>query len=143
MVGLPLRQIPVMEIWCDGRVVSSITYNAREGDRFAEINANQTAALYQAINTIPGGYMIWSASHHAQEVMHVLFKRSIFVPDLLPLASSTILDSRTATITSWQDYTGIYLVPAGQAFLLFFCSKPLLVVVYGNLLDRISFDRPA
>ena len=40
--------------------------NAREGNRFAEINANQTAGLFQTINTSPGTNMIWSVSHLAR-----------------------------------------------------------------------------
>ena len=129
----------IMEIWCDGRVLSSITYNAREGDRFAEINANQTAALYQTINTIPGGYIIWSASHHARNASPV---QTINIRAGPSIGSSTILDSRTATITSWQDYTGIYLVPSGQVSTVFL-FEATSGDARGNLLDRISFDRPA
>ena len=128
----------IMEIWCDGRVLSSITYNAREGDRFAEINANQTAALYQTINTIPGGYIIWSASHHARNASPV---QTINIRAGPSIGSSTILDSRTATITSWQDYTGIYLVPSGQVSTVFLFEATSGDAM-GNLLDRISFDRP-
>ena len=55
----------MMEIWCDGRVLSSITYNAREGNRFAEINANETAGLFQTISTTPGTHDM-SVSHLAR-----------------------------------------------------------------------------
>ncbi|MDC1439302.1 hypothetical protein N8151_02000, partial [Flavobacteriaceae bacterium] len=127
-----------MEIWCDGRVLSSITYNAREGNRFAEINANETAALYQAINTIPGGYMIWSASHLSRGNTTV---QTINIRAGISTSTSSIIDTRTATIT-WQDYTGIYLVPAGQASTVFL-FEATSGGGYGNLLDRISFDRPA
>ena len=56
-------------------------------------------------------------------------------------AVSSILDTRTAT-TTWQDYTGIYLVPAGQTSTVFL-FEATSGGSFGNLLDRISFDRPA
>lgn len=126
-----------IEVWCDGRVLDRV-YNAREGNRFAEINANETAALYQMINTTPGGYMIWSASHLSRDTSPV---QTINIRAGISTAVSSILDTRTAT-TTWQDYTGIYLVPVGQtatAFLFEATSGG----GFGNLLDRISFDRPA
>ncbi len=129
----------VIEIWCDGRVLESITYNAREGNRLAEINANETSALYQTINTTPETYLIWSASHHARNTSPV---QTINIRAGPSSGSSTILDTRTATITSWQDYTGIYLVPSGQVSTVFL-FEATSGGGYGNLLDRISFDRPA
>jgi len=103
-----------MEVWCDGRSIDRI-YNAREGNRFAEINANQTAALYQTLSTTPGGYMIWSASHLSRGSSPI---QTINIRAGISTAVSSILDTRTAT-TTWQDYTGIYLVPAGQTSTVF------------------------
>ena len=126
-----------IEVWCDGRVLDR-TYNAREGNRFAEINANETAALYQTINTTPGRYMIWSASHLSRSNSPV---QTINVKAGNSVGSSVILDTRTAT-TTWQDYTGIYLVPGGQTSTVFL-FEATSGGGFGNLLDRISFDRPA
>lgn len=36
---------------------------AREGEQFAELNAENTGALYQDILTTPGSSLVWSASH--------------------------------------------------------------------------------
>jgi gliding motility-associated-like protein len=127
-----------IEIWCDGRVISSITYNAREGSRLAEINANQTAGLYQTINTIPGTYMIWSASHLARETG----LEEIEIQAGPSVNSNVVLETQTATQTAWRDYSGVYLVPSGQVSTVFLFEATSGGGI-GNLLDRISFDRPS
>ena len=127
-----------MEIWCDGRQLSGVVYNAREGNRIAEINATLTAALYQTISTTPGGYMIWSASHLSRGTSPV---QSINIRAGVSTSVSSILDTRTAT-TTWQDYSGVYLVPPGQTSTVFL-FEATSGGGFGNLLDRISFDRPA
>ena len=128
----------MMEIWCDGRVLSGITYNAREGNRFAEINANQTAGLFQTISTTPGTYMIWSVSHLARgtgvEEIQIQAGSSI--------TSNVVLETQTATRTGWRDYSGVYLVPTGQVSTVFL-FEATSGGSSGNLLDQISFDRPA
>ena len=49
----------MMEIWCDGRYFwGSLTMHEKEP--ICRNNANQTAGLFQTINTSPGTYMIWS-----------------------------------------------------------------------------------
>ena len=126
-----------MEIWCDGRNLDRV-YNAREGSRLAEINANQTAALFQTINTTPGTYMIWSASHLSRDSSPV---QTINIRAGASSTSSTILETRTAT-TTWQDYSGVYLVPTGQVSTVFL-FEATAGGGFGNLLDRISFDQPA
>ena len=104
-----------MEIWCDGRVLSGITYNAREGARFAQVNANQTASIYQTVATTPGTFMVWSVSHLARgtgiESINIRAGGSI--------DSTVILETQTATRTMWQDYSGVYLVPSGQTETVF------------------------
>ena len=127
----------LMEIWCDGRVLDR-TYNAREGSRLAEVNANETAALFQTISTNPGTYMIWSASHLSRDTSPV---QSINIRAGVSSITSTILQTRTAT-TTWQDYSGVYLVPTGQVSTVFL-FEATAGGGFGNLLDRISFDRPA
>ena len=126
-----------MEIWCDGRVLDR-TYNAREGSRLAEINATETAALFQTINTTPGTYMIWSASHLSRASSPV---QTINIRAGASSTTSTILETRTATIT-WQDYSGVYLIPTGQVSTVFL-FEATAGGGFGNLLDRISFDQPA
>ena len=127
-----------MEIWCDGRVLGGITYNAKEGSRLAEINANEIAALFQTINTTPGTYMIWSASHLSRGSSPV---QTINIRAGATSTTSTILETRTATVT-WQDYSGVYLIPTGQVSTVFL-FEATSGGGSGNLLDRISFDQPA
>ena len=128
----------MMEIWCDGRVLLGITYNAREGNRFAEINANQTAGLFQTINTSPGTYMIWSVSHLARGTG----VETIEIKAGVSTITNTVLETQTATRTQWQDYSGVYLVPTGQVSTVFI-FEATSGGGSGNLLDRISFDRPS
>lgn len=128
----------MMEIWCDGRVLSSITYNAREGNRFAEINANQTAGLFQTISTTPGTYMIWSVSHLARGTI----TEEIEIQAGPSTTSNVVLETQTATRTAWRDYSGVYFVPTGQVSTVFL-FEATSGGSSGNLLDQISFDRPA
>ena len=128
----------MMEIWCDGRVLSGITYNAREGNRFAEINANQTAGLFQTISTTPGTYMIWSVSHLARGTG----LEQIEIQAGISTTTNVVLETQTATRTGWRDYSGVYLVPTGQVSTVFLFEATAGGGA-GNLLDRISFDRPA
>lgn len=128
----------MMEIWCDGRVLSSITYNAREGNRFAEINANQTAGLFQTISTTPGTYMIWSVSHFARGTG----VEEIQIQAGISITTNVVLETQTATRTAWRDYSGVYFVPTGQVSTVFL-FEATSGGTSGNLLDRISFDRPA
>ena len=128
----------LMEIWCDGRVLGGITYDAREGTRFAEINANETAGLFQTIATDPGTYMIWSASHLARGNG----LEQIEIQAGVSTMTNVVLATETATRTAWRDYSGVYLVPSGQVSTVFIFEATSGGSV-GNLLDRISFDRPA
>ena len=131
----------MIEIWCDGRFLPGEgTYNARAGNRFAEINANEDAALFQTINTTPGTYMIWSFSHSARTTQ----TETVNVRAGVSTTTSSILATETATQFTWQDHSGIYLVPSGQTTTVFFfdaIASPSPGA--GNLLDRISFDRPS
>ena len=122
-----------MEIWCDG----FLGHSARDGNKFAEINANQIAALYQTIQTAPGTYMIWSVSHrgraNSNETINIRAGASV--------NNSTILASKSATHDVWKDYSGVYLVPEGQTSTVFLFEATIGGSV-GNLLDKISFDFP-
>ena len=122
-----------MEIWCDGFLGNP----AREGSKFAEINANQIAALYQTIQTNPGGYMIWSVSHRGRANN----SETINIRAGYSLSNSIILATKTATKGVWKDYTGVYLVPTGQTSTVFLFEATIGGSI-GNLLDNISFDFP-
>ena len=122
-----------MEIWCNGFLGNP----AREGGKFAEINANQPAALYQTIQTNPGGYMIWSVSHRARSGTN----ETINIRAGSSSTSSTILATKTAVRGLWSDYSGVYLVPSGQTSTVFL-FEATYGGSYGNLLDNISFDFP-
>lgn len=52
-----------------GVVFNTVTYNApsiREGDQFAELNADQESSLYQIVDTDPGKMYKWGLSHRGR-----------------------------------------------------------------------------
>ena len=82
--------------------------------------------------------MIWSVSHLARgtgvEQIEIQAGSSI--------TSNVVLETQTATRTGWRDYSGVYLVPTGQVSTVFL-FEATAGGSSGNLLDQISFDRPA
>ena len=123
-----------IEIWGDG----FLGRNSFSGSNFAEINANSPGSLYQEISTNPNNYVIWSVAHQGRnsntETMQVRVGSS--------LSSSTILTQQTAINGVWSFYSGVYLVPQGQASTTFFFNA-VGGGASGNLIDNVSFDPPA
>ena len=121
-----------MEIWCDGMLGNP----AREGSKFAEINANQIAALYQTIQTNPGGYMIWSVSHRGRasnfETINIRAGSSV--------SSSTILATNQGAVRRGAASTNLS-IEHGQISTVFLFEATIGGSI-GNLLDNISFDFP-
>ena len=53
-----------------GVVFKTVTYNApsiRDGEQFAELNADQESSLYQIVDTAPGKMYKWSLSHRGRD----------------------------------------------------------------------------
>ena len=127
----------LIEIWCSPRTLGSDTYSSNSGTRFAEINATQIAALYQDMATTPSQYMIWSYSLQGR-----YSGESMRVRAGLTTSTAVALDSLNAIKQVWQRQTGIYLVPSGQTTTVFLFES-ITGGGTGNLIDDISFDRPA
>lgn len=82
---------------------------AAEGDNFVELNANQTAALYQELCISAGSKVQWSVKHRGRNGIDVAQ-----VKIGADLTTATIVETMSDGNTSWSTYTGIYNVPLGQ-----------------------------
>ena len=128
-----------IEIWASPRTVSEGTFSSNSGNQFAETNAAMQAGLFQTINTDPGTYMIWSANH----MKRLTIAETLEIRAGSSVSSTTILASRTAlSSTTWERYTGIYLVPTGQVSTVFLFDS-VSGGTSGNFLDDVSFDKPS
>lgn len=93
-----------LEIWPNG----ALGVSSYEGNQFAELNAYQTAANYQDINTIPGQEIDWSFAHRARQGTDVMsFKIGSTI-------SFDFVQDYSATTAAWVPHNGTYTVPAGQ-----------------------------
>ncbi len=128
-----------IEIWASPRTVSEGTFSSNSGNQFAETNAAMQAGLYQSINTDPGTYMIWSANH----MKRLTTAETLEIRAGSSVTSTTILVTKTArSSTTWERYTGIYLVPTGQVSTVFLFDS-VSGGTSGNFLDDVSFDKPS
>lgn len=109
----------------------------QHGKQFAEINANQSAALYQEITTIPGVTMQWSFAHRGRTGMDTI-ELLVGPPD----GSYTSLGIFSTGKSAWSTYSGTYVVPAGQTVTRFW-YKAISTAngnnTTGNFLDNIQF----
>ncbi len=124
---------------------------AHSGRQFAEINANEAAALFQDLPTPPGTLFLYSVFHRG--------RRSASMPDVMelrigPQATSTT-DARTADVAAlplvvtasdtnqaWGEYSGLYRVPAGQSTTRFgfLAVSSAGGPTFGNFLDSVAFN---
>lgn len=110
---------------------------AYKGDQFAEINANQAAALYQDITTTPGSTMRWSFAHRGRTGVDTI--------ELLvgpPNGTYTSLGIFKTDKNAWSVYSGDYIVPAQQTKTRFLYRANATAngdVTTGNFLDDIQF----
>ncbi|MEZ4615115.1 MAG: hypothetical protein R2867_06305 [Caldilineaceae bacterium] len=88
---------------------------AYDGKQFAEINANQSAALYQEVATSPGSTMKWSFAHRGRTGVDKI--ELLVGPPQGPHVSMGVFATGTQ---AWSVYTGTYVVPAGQTTTRFF-----------------------
>lgn len=114
---------------------------AFEGRQFAEINATQTAALYQDLPTTPGQTLTWSLAHRARQGVDTM-RVMIGSPGTAGVENARFSD----TTAAWGRHTGTYVVPANQTITRFSfeavstgSGNPTI----GNFLDDISFGTPS
>lgn len=104
---------------------------AKSGTYFAELNANQSSALYQRICTSPGAEISWSVWHRGRSGIDNAVVR---IGENLTTAT-TEATMRTGT-TAWIEYSGTYKVPAGQQD-TYFIFEAVGGGSYGNFIDNI------
>ena len=110
---------------------------AHNGKQFAEINANQSAALYQDIATSPGTAMRWSFAHRGRTGTDTI-ELMVGPPDGPYSSLGTFSTGKSA----WAVYDGTYVVPSGQVATRFFYKAISTAngnTTTGNLLDDIQF----
>lgn len=131
-----------------------------DGTQFAELNCEAIGNLYQDIETTPGEVIQWSLYHRGRfgdDTMAVDFGPSDDPENLerqTPIKLSTGANGAIVNTnqiktgnSSWVQYGGVYVVPAGQYKTRFqFTSittnnegNPALTNKVGNLLDQIEF----
>ena len=96
-----------MEFWSNG----AANVPAFEGNQFIELNANEVAAVYQDIPTIPGKKFNWFVAHRGRNGTDTAVVK-IGPPG--PLGNGDIVVTMTDSNTAWGTYLGSYEVPAGQ-----------------------------
>ncbi len=94
-----------IELWSDG----FYGVPASDGNQFVELNANQTAALYQELCISGGSKVQWSVKHRGRSGTDVAA-----VKIGADLASATTVETMSDGTSSWGSYSGVYDVPAGQ-----------------------------
>ncbi|MFI5843823.1 Ig-like domain-containing protein [Catenuloplanes sp. NPDC051500] len=132
-----------LELWSHG----ALGVPSADGQQFAELNAYQPATLYQDLPTVPGTRMTWSLYHRGRsgiDVMHALIGAPGATVAQTPAGTSTpdIADDNTA----WRQYTGVYVVPAGQTVTRFAFQSVTTTgnaPAAGNFLDGVTFETPA
>ncbi|WP_214105415.1 Ig-like domain-containing protein [Acrocarpospora catenulata] len=131
----------MLEIWRSGfQGVPSA-----DGQQFAELNASEPSTLYQDVPTVPGTVMTWSIWHRGRagtDVMQVL----IGAPGATVAQTPTGATSPNIATdnTAWRQYSGTYVVPAGQTVTRFSFQAVSSAGggAFGNFLDGVVFQTP-
>ena len=121
----------IIEIWQSG----FLSVPSQNGNYFAEINANQNAALYQRVCTKPGARISWSVWHRGRAGVDVGV-----VKIGGDIATAPIQTTMTTGNTAWVQYSGVYDVPADQGFTYFIfeaVSTASGSIGSGNFVDNI------
>ncbi|OEK00001.1 hypothetical protein BFP97_00005, partial [Roseivirga sp. 4D4] len=110
--------------------------NAAVGSQFVEINATQSALLFQQVFIAPGTTITWSVQHRGLDGTDAAL---IKIGGTVAGAASqaTMTDGNTA----WGTYTGSYTVPDGQTetFIVFEATSSASgSLAIGNLIDNLS-----
>ena len=126
-----------IELWQSG--FSGVP--AYKGKQFAEINANQSAALYQDITTTPGSTMRWSFAHRGRTGVDTI--ELLVGPPNGTYKSLGVFKTGT---NAWSVYSGDYTVPAQQTATRFLYKAVATAngdTTTGNFLDDIQFFQQA
>ena len=119
-----------IELWKSG--FNSVV--SQNGTYFAELNANQNAALYQRICTSPGAEITWSVWHRGRAGTDTAVVR---IGE--NLATATTETTMTTGNTEWVQYSGTYKVPAGQddTYFIFEAVRTAGSISVGNFIDNV------
>ncbi|WP_339660104.1 LruC domain-containing protein [uncultured Polaribacter sp.] len=104
---------------------------AQNGTYFAELNANQSSALYQRICTSPGAEISWSVWHRGRAGVD---KAVVRIGE--NLATATIEATMETGTSAWVQYSGTYTVPADQQD-TYFIFEAIGGGSVGNFIDNI------
>lgn len=125
--------------------------SAEDGSQWAELNANQTGALYQDLPTVSGQILQWSVWHRGRyssaanatkkDVMQVQIGSTTSQSPQVPTGQTTpdISDGPDA----WVLYRGVYTVPAGQTLTRFQFAAITTASgnnSIGNFIDNLSLN---
>jgi LruC domain-containing protein len=105
---------------------------AQNGTYFAELNANQSSALYQRICTSPGAKISWSVWHRGRAGVD-----NAVVRIGENLTTATVEATMKTGNTAWVQYSGTYTVPANQQD-TYFIFESLDGGSLGNFIDNIE-----
>ena len=108
---------------------------AQEGNQFFEMNATQSAAIYQEVCLDPGSVVKWSVYHRGRagvDMAEVKIGGS--------LATATTKATMTDGTSAWGYYSGSYTVPVGQTttFFVFESISTAGSASVGNFLDNFQ-----
>ena len=126
-----------IEIWNGNAVSGHGPGSAHEGDQYAEINSQSTAALYQDFSSTAGDIMVWTYFHAKRTGTEDQMQLKID-DSSTALSSMRIIDYSNNSNQAWANNTGSYLVPDGQSETRF-AFEAITGTGSGNLVDSINF----
>ncbi|MBE2271071.1 MAG: DUF642 domain-containing protein [Anaerolinea sp.] len=112
---------------------------AYAGNQFAELNANEIAALHQDFATVPGTTITVSFAHRGRRGLD----SAVLEMGVPGAALTEILQVETDTV-EWKVYSATYTIPEGQTITRIqfrSVSSSSTDGSVGNLLDEISITR--
>jgi hypothetical protein len=118
-----------IELWSSGFNGA----NSADGNQFAELNANEEAALYQKLCLRPGMVVNWSVQHRGR------FGTDVAVVKIgASIASASVVETMADGLV-WGQYSGSYTVPAGQTetFFIFEAVSSTVTNSTGNFIDDV------
>lgn len=126
-----------IELWESGHA----NIASQSGGSHAEINATEHSVLFQDFRTSPGTELEWSIWHRGRAgtdtAVAAIGSSDGSISDL------TVTTTMTTGNTAWVEYTGTYLVPAGQTRTrLAFMSRDTATgnMTVGNFIDNLAVN---
>ncbi|MCA9730551.1 T9SS type A sorting domain-containing protein [candidate division KSB1 bacterium] len=123
----------LLEVWSS----AFMSVSAANGNQFLEINATQAASVYQDIQTIPGDLISWRFSHRGRLGSDTL---DFYLGEP---GSETKIGRFATSADAWQEYSGSWEVPEGQAITrVRFASVASAGgdPAKGNFIDKVVID---